>query len=88
MDKKERDLIDTAKFYFLNCKVDEAVAEFNKVLKINPKNAEVYYHLGLICEHCNDFNEAREMYSKALTIDGEYKLAREHLNKLAGLKDE
>ena len=85
---KEIEIIEMGKFYFLNNKYDEAVAEFEKVLKINRNNAEAYYNIGLINETRNNIAVAKEMYSKALFIEEDYKLARERLNKLIGLEDE
>jgi Flp pilus assembly protein TadD len=85
ISEKELDLIEMAKFYFMNSKYDEAIEELNKVLEVNPKNAEAYYNLGLIYEHKNQKEDARNMYEKALNIDPEYKLAREHINKLMGI---
>jgi Flp pilus assembly protein TadD len=97
MDKKriklranpeETEIMEMAKFYFLNSKYDEAIAELEKVLAINPGNAEAYYNLGLIYENRNQMEQARDMYEKALTIEPSYKLAREHLNKLIGIANE
>ena len=82
------DHMELGKFYFLNHKYEEAVCEFQKVLEINPKNAEAYYNIGLIKESANKTDEAKEMYAKALKIQNDYKLAREKLNKLIGLEDE
>lgn len=81
----EVSLMEMAKFYFLNSKYDEAVGELQKILEINSWNAEAYYNLGLIYENKNLKEDARRMYEKALSIDSDYKLAREHLNKLIGI---
>lgn len=83
--KNETAIMETAKFYFLNSKYKEAIAEFSKALKINPRNAEACYNLGLIYENKNRSQKAKVMYEKALAIDPEYKLARTHLNKLIGI---
>ena len=82
------DHMELGQFYFLNHKYEEAVCEFQKVLEMDPKNAEAYYNIGLIKESANKTDEAKEMYAKALEIKGDYKLARERLNKLIGLEDE
>ena len=82
------EILETAKFYFLNCKFDEAIAEFNKVLKLNPGNAEAWYTLGLIHENRNNMDQAKIMYEKSLNINPDNKLAREHLNRITGLSDE
>jgi Flp pilus assembly protein TadD len=86
--KSETEYMDVGKFYFLNNNYDEAVAEFRKALEINKDNAEAYYNLGLIAESNNNQEEAKKMYSKALSIKPDYRIAREKLNKLMGLKDE
>ncbi|MDR3253347.1 MAG: tetratricopeptide repeat protein [Endomicrobium sp.] len=86
-NSNEADYIELGKFYFLNNKYDEAVSEFKKVLKINPSNAEAYYNIGLIKETANLLEEAREMYSKALAINSDYKIARNRLNKLIGIRN-
>ena len=78
-------ILETAKFYFLSSKYEEAITEFKKALAINPGSTESYYHLGLIFEHRNKLELAKDMYEKALTIDQKHKLAREHLNKLIGI---
>lgn len=80
--------MELGKFYFLNNKYDEAISEFEKVLEINAGNAEAYYNMGLIFESCNETDKAKEMYQKALDLKGDYKTARERLNKLIGLDDE
>ena len=84
----EAELMELGKFYFLNNKHDEAIAEFEKIIAINSKNAEAYYNIGLIKETRNDFAGAKDMYSQALNIEPDYKAARERLNKLIGLEDE
>ncbi|MBN1621862.1 MAG: tetratricopeptide repeat protein [Endomicrobiales bacterium] len=82
----EASILEMAKFYFLNSKYNEAIAEFKKALAINPGNAEAYYNLGLIHENRNNTDEAKDMYEKALAIDPDYKLAKDHLNKLIGIQ--
>jgi tetratricopeptide (TPR) repeat protein len=82
----EKDHIKLGKSYFLNNKYDEAIYEFEKVLKINPKNAEVYYNIGLIKEVLNLVEEAKEMYLKALHINPDYKIVKDKFNKLVGIE--
>jgi tetratricopeptide (TPR) repeat protein len=83
-DSQEANHIELGKFYFLNNKFNESVAEFKRVLEINPSNAEAYYNIGLIKEVSNLLNEAKDMYSNALAIRPDYKIARDRLNKLIG----
>jgi Flp pilus assembly protein TadD len=82
----DKEIVEIAKFYFLNSKYEEAINELKKAMSLNPGNAEIYYNLGLIYENKNNMDEARDMYEKALAIDPNYKLAREHLNKLIGIE--
>ena len=86
--ENETALMEMGKFYFMNNKYDQAVAEFKKVLELNPNNAEAYYNIGLINETSNNTDEAKKMYSKVLSINPDYKTAREKLNRLIGLEDE
>jgi tetratricopeptide (TPR) repeat protein len=85
-DSTETDYMELGKFYFMNNKFDEAIAEFKKVLKLNPSNAEAFYNIGLIKEVSKLPNEAKDMYSKALSINPDYKIARDRLNKLIGVE--
>ncbi|MDR2811511.1 MAG: tetratricopeptide repeat protein [Endomicrobium sp.] len=86
-DSQEANHIELGKFYFLNNKFNEAVAEFKKVLEVNSSNAEAYYNIGLIKEVSNLLNESKDMYSKALAIRPDYKIARDRLNKLIGVEN-
>ncbi|MDR1474284.1 MAG: tetratricopeptide repeat protein [Endomicrobium sp.] len=86
-DSQEANHIEVGKFYFLNNKFDEAIAEFKKVLETNPSNSEAYYNIGLIKEVSNLPNEAKDMYSKALAINPDYKIAKDRLNKLIGVEN-
>ncbi len=81
---KELDLIEMGKFYFLNHKYGEAIDEFQKAAKLNPKNPDIYYNLGLLYETKNMKQEAKQMYTKALELNEKHKLAGEHLDKLVG----
>jgi tetratricopeptide (TPR) repeat protein len=82
----EADHMELGKFYFVNNKYDEAIAEFKKVLELNSNNWEAYYNIGLIKETMNLMCEAKEMYSKSLSIQSENKMVRDRLNKLIGIE--
>ena len=85
---QEELILETATLYFLNSKFDESIEEFKKVLKLNPANVEAYCGLGLIYENKNQAEEAKKMYEKTLLLDKTNKVAKEHLNKLIGIKDD
>lgn len=84
MNKKGEDLLEAGKFSFLNENYEEAIKYFQKILKQNSQNAEVYYNLGIVYEAKNMLKEAKEMFNKTLEINSVHKLAEEHLAKLVG----
>ncbi len=84
----EEKMLEVAKFYFVNCKFEEARQEFEKVLIKNPSNSEAYCSLGLIYENKKDYKKAKEMYSKTLELDKENKVAVEHISKITGMENE
>ena len=83
--KNEAELVEMGKFYFVNMKYDHAITEFNRALELNRENPEIYYNLGLAYEGKSDRDSAREMYEKALVINPEYAIAREHLDRILGI---
>ncbi|MDD5021722.1 MAG: tetratricopeptide repeat protein [Endomicrobiaceae bacterium] len=85
---QEELILETATLYFLNSKFDESIEEFKKVLKLNPANVEAYCGLGLIYENKKQAEQAKKMYEKTLLLDKTNKVAKEHLNKLIGIKDD
>lgn len=85
---QEELILETATLYFLNSKFDESIEEFKKVLKLNPANIEAYCGLGLIYENKKQAEEAKKMYEKTLLLDKTNKVAKEHLNKLIGIKED
>lgn len=83
--KEEVDLIEMGKFYFISGKYDEAIDEFEKVIKINPRNADAYFNMGIVKEAKNDSSGAKKMYEKTLEIIPDHKTAKKHIDKLVGL---
>ncbi len=85
-DQKEKveKLIELGKFYFLNEKYDEAITKFKEAAKIDENNAEIYYNLGIVYESKNLPEEASQMYTKALELNPNHRLASKHLGKIVG----
>jgi len=85
-DRKEKaeKLIELGKFYFLNEKYNEAIKRFKEASKIDEKNAEIYYNLGVVYESKNLPDEASQMYTKALELNPGHQLASKHLEKIVG----
>jgi Tfp pilus assembly protein PilF len=80
-----QDLLEMGKFYFLNGKLPQAREEFERAGALDPKSADVHYHLGLVFESQNERESAQSAYEKALALDANHALARKHLNQLIGL---
>ncbi len=80
----EECVIDLGKFYFLSGKYDAAISEFFKAQQFDPKNADIFYNLGITYEAKNEPGKAKEMYLKCLELNDKYILAKEHLDKLVG----
>lgn len=87
MKRKQQaeDPLEPGKFYVLNNNYDEALKFFLDYLTKEPGNPEVYYHLGLIYEAKNEFDKAKDMYEKVLSILPDHTLAKKRLEKLVGI---
>jgi len=58
---------------------EEATAQFNQALKINPNDADVYYDIGNILYREDQVDEAMTFYKKAIEINSEYAPAYNNL---------
>ena len=74
---------------------EEAIAEYDKALKINPKFAEAYYNRGLIKHELGDSKGAIADFDQAIKIDPQYVeaytqrgLAKDKLGDKAGAKED
>lgn len=79
------DLLELGKFYFMNSKFDRAIKTLEKAVKLDPRNFEIYYNMGVGFEAENLPDKAKEMYAKTLELHPEHQLAKEHLDKLVGV---
>ena len=52
--------------------LNQAMVNFQKVLEINPQNAEAYYNIGNIHQQRKEFDAEIESYKKALSIKPGY----------------
>jgi tetratricopeptide (TPR) repeat protein len=75
-------IIEVGKFYFLNQKFDEAVAEYNKAIALDPKCLDAYYNLGITLEAISDQDGARDAFAKVIELDPANKGALEHYDRL------
>ena len=50
-------------------KYEEAIYNFNKSIKINPNDANVFYNLGATYENLKKWQEAADSFSQAMQIN-------------------
>ena len=62
---------------------DSAVTTYKKIIKLNPKEIDVYNNLGLILSEKKDYKEAEKVYRKAYEINPEN--SKSYLNFLSTL---
>jgi Flp pilus assembly protein TadD len=79
-----QELVELAKFYFLNKNFEEAVEKYEEALKLEPKDARIYYNLGIVYETMNVIDKAKQNFRLALELDETLTAAKEHLDKLVG----
>jgi len=60
-------------------RVNDAISQFQRALKINSQYEEAYYNLGIALMHKGDTNAAIVQYQKALQIDPEYASVQNNL---------
>lgn len=78
------ELVELAKFYFLNTNYEEAIKRYEEALKLGPKDARIYYNLGIVYETMNKIDKAKQNFRLALELDETLTAAKEHLDKLVG----
>jgi tetratricopeptide (TPR) repeat protein len=84
-EENRRDLLEEAKFYFLNQQYDQAESILKSILKDEPTNIEALFHLGLLYEVTNQLEEAKKYFERVLEIDSKHQDARTHLEKVTEL---
>ncbi|HAD82067.1 MAG: hypothetical protein A2509_08105 [Candidatus Edwardsbacteria bacterium RIFOXYD12_FULL_50_11] len=75
-------IIEMGKFYFLNQKFDEAVAEYKKAIALDPKCIDAFYNLGITLEAISDQDGARDAFAKVIELEPGNKGALEHYDRL------
>ncbi|KPJ50309.1 hypothetical protein AMJ40_03260 [candidate division TA06 bacterium DG_26] len=78
------ELVELAKFYFLNKNFEEAIKKYEEALKLSPKDGRIYYNLGIVYESMNIVDKAKQNFRLALELDDTLTGAQEHLDKLIG----
>ena len=62
---------------------EKSVADFEKLLKKDPKMTEAYYEIGYIWEKAKKTDDAKKNYKKALELDPNHHWAKKRLKSLA-----
>ncbi|MBU1356760.1 MAG: tetratricopeptide repeat protein [Candidatus Edwardsbacteria bacterium] len=75
-------IIEMGKFYFLNQKFDEAMAEYKKAIALDSKSIDAYYNLGITLEALSDEDGARDAFAKVIELEPGNKGAQEHYDRL------
>ncbi|HHT9127063.1 MAG TPA: tetratricopeptide repeat protein [Candidatus Brocadiia bacterium] len=74
-------------FHQKNDEFEEAVEEYNQVIKLDPDNAEVHINLGVIYKDKGDLDKAVEEYEKALAIDPGLEVGHNNLGVVYFIKE-
>lgn len=75
-------LLEIGQSYLLNKEYDKAIVKFSAALKINPHDPELYYYLGLAYEGAGRWEEAKNMYEKAVQLDQSFSNAEIRMNEV------
>jgi len=62
---------------------EKPIAEFEKLLKKDPKMADAYYEIGYIWEKAKKMDDAKKNYKKALELNPNHHWAKKRLKSLA-----
>lgn len=79
------------RIYTSSNKSNEAIEQFNNIIKTNPSNYEAHYNLGITYEKDNDIEQALASFNKAIELKDDYIEAYYHsgiLNLLLSNKKE
>ncbi len=63
-------------------KYKKAISQLNDIVKVNPRNADVYNLLGYSYRKSKDYKRAERTYARALRIDPDHKGALEYMGEL------
>lgn len=72
LSQEETDVLSAGLAAHTEGKLDEAEAQYNKLLEINDKNSFAYYNLGVVAQSNGKTDEAVSKYRKALELSPNY----------------
>ena len=66
-------LIAIRELPFLNLKrYDEAIVSFDKAIRLNPDDADAYYHKGVVLNELRHYEDAIVAYDEAIRLNPNY----------------
>jgi len=81
---KSKELIEIAKFHFVHNEYRKALEFYEKALKLDPQNPQIFYNMGIAYESLNDLRNAKQCYEAALKLAPDFEQAKERLSKIIG----
>lgn len=82
MSQQYEDLVELGKFYILSQRFDEAIKILKRARRLNNRDPQLYYDLGIAHEALNEKDDAIKAFRLALSLDPSLKAAAEHLERL------
>ncbi|NUO07172.1 MAG: glycosyltransferase [Candidatus Brocadia sp.] len=72
--------------YQMSGEMDNAIDVYKKAIELNGSDASIHNNLGVLFFKKNIYHGARICFEKALSIDAQYKEARQNLEKVSGMQ--
>lgn len=69
-------------YFYRQREMAKALQSYQKVIELDPAQAEAYNNMGILYQDLGDFNRAQEVYQKALEINPRYEKAHNNLGTL------
>ena len=69
----------TGTVFYLKGKINEANEQFYEVLRLDPKNYQAYFNIGLAYEKNKDIEEAKSNFGKAIELNPDFPDAHYHV---------
>jgi len=69
-------------YFYRQREMAKALQSYQKVIELDPAQAEAYNNMGILYQDLGDFNRAQEAYQKALEINPRYEKAHNNLGTI------
>jgi len=78
------DLKEMGRFYLLSKQYNEAIKSLESALKLNARDPEIYYLLGMVYESIHEYDKAKTYYEKVVELEPDFKDAEDRISKIIG----